>query len=150
MVTVLKNKWWARVITLLFWALAAASMVWWGLRLGGSSAPAQGALAPVAMAAEVPVDPAALARLLGAAPPSAAAPAPGVASRFVLLGVVAGPSNKGAALIAVDGKPGRAYRVGSKIDEGVMLQAVEPRRARLAPDADAAPSLVLEMPPVRK
>jgi general secretion pathway protein C len=150
MVTNSQNKWWSRAITLVFWALAAASLAWWGLRLGSSAKPAQVALAPVAMNAEVSVDPAALARLLGAAAPSAAAPAPGAASRFALLGVVAGPSNKGAALIAVDGKPGRAYRVGSKIDEGVMLQSVEPRRALLGPTADASPSVILEMPLVRK
>jgi general secretion pathway protein C len=150
MVTNSQNKWWSRVITLVFWAMAAASLAWWGLRLGSSAKSAQVALAPVAMNAEVSVDPAALARLLGAAAPSAAAPAPGAASRFALLGVVAGPSNKGAALIAVDGKPGRAYRVGSKIDDGVMLQAVEPRRARLGPAADAPPSVILEMAPARK
>ena len=150
MVTISQIKWWSRAITLVFWAFAAASLAWWGLRLGGSTKPAQVAPAPVTMAAEVTVDPAALARLLGAAAPTAAAPAPGMASRFVLLGVVAERTNKGAALIAVDGKPGRAYRVGSKIDEGVVLQAVEPRRARLGPDATAATSLVLEMPQARK
>jgi general secretion pathway protein C len=67
-----------------------------------------------------------------------------------LVGVVAGRSNKGAALIAVDGKPARAFRVGSKIDEGVVLQAVEPRRARLGSGADAATALTLEMPAPRK
>jgi general secretion pathway protein C len=102
------------------------------------------------MTAEVAVDPASLARLLGAAEPSAAALVPAAASRFVLLGVVAGRSNTGAALIAVDGKPGRAFRVGSKIDQGVVLQAVEPRKVRLGSAADAATTLTLEMPAMRK
>jgi general secretion pathway protein C len=148
MVTNLQNLWWPRVMTLVLWAMAAASMAGWGLRLGGSSKPGQ--VAPVAMTAEVAVDPAALARLLGAAEPSAAALVPAAASRFVLLGVVAGRSNTGAALIAVDGKPGRAFRVGSKIDQGVVLQAVEPRRVRLGSAADAATTLTLEMPAMRK
>ena len=148
MVTNLQNLWWPRVMTLVLWAVAAASMAGWGLRLGGSSKPGQ--VAPVAMTAEVAVDPASVARLLGAAEPSAAALVPAAANRFVLLGVVAGRSNTGAALIAVDGKPGRAFRVGSKIDEGVMLQAVEPRRVRLGSAADAATTLTLEMPAIRK
>lgn len=150
MVTISQSKWWPRAITLVLWAVAAASLAWWGLRLGGTSKPAQAVPVPAATSAEVAVDPAALARLLGAAPPSAAVPAPGAASRFVLLGVVAGRSNKGAALIAVDGKPARAFRVGSKIDEGVVLQGVEPRRARLGLGADAATALTLEMPAPRK
>ncbi len=148
MVTNLQNLWWPRVMTLVLWAVAAASLAGWGLRLGGGLKPGQ--VAPVAMTAEVAVDPASVARLLGAAEPSAAALVPAAASRFVLLGVVAGRSNTGAALIAVDGKPGRAFRVGSKIDEGVMLQAVEPRRARLGSAADAATTLTLEMPAIRK
>ncbi len=105
----------------------------------------------VILAAEAAVDPAAVGRLLGASPVAAAvAPAPGMASRFVLLGVVADRSSQGAALIAVDGKPGRPYRVGSKIDEGIVLQAVEPRKARLGPAAEAETTLVLELPPLKK
>jgi len=89
-----------------------------------------------------------MAKLLGAV--ADAAPAASLSSRFALLGVVAGRSNQGAALISVDGKPGRPYRVGSKIEEGLILQAVEPRRARLAPAADAGTSLMIEMPPLKK
>ena len=150
MVSISQSKWWPRGITLVLWTLAASSLAWWGLRLGGTSKPVQGVPAPSATSAEVAVDPAVLARLLGATSPSAAVPVPGAASRFVLLGVVAGRSNKGAALIAVDGKPARAFRVGSKIDEGVVLQGVEPRRARLGPGTDAATALTLEMPAPRK
>lgn len=150
MVTISQNKWWPRAATLVLWALAAASLAWWGLRLSGPSKPTAVAPVPATTSAEAAVDPAALARLLGAAPASALASVPGAASRFVLVGVVAGRSNKGAALIAVDGKPARAFRVGSKIDEGVVLQAVEPRRARLGSGADAATALTLEMPAPRK
>jgi general secretion pathway protein C len=94
-------------------------------------------------------DPAAVARLLGAAAPAATA-APVAASRFVLLGVMASPSSRGAALIAIDGKPGRAFRVGSKVDEGLVLEAVEPRKARLAQATGTGESMVLEMPVSRK
>lgn len=143
MVTNWQSKWRSRSITLAVWALAAGSVVWWGLRLAASPQPV--AVPPqAATVTETVVDTDAVARLLGGA---AVVDAPAaVASRFVLLGVVAGRSSQGAALISVDGKPGRPYRVGSKIEEGVFLQAVEPRRARLAPAASAPASVVLEMP----
>lgn len=151
MLTNLQNRWWPRAGTLAIWFLAAASATWWALRLAGPVRPAVMVPPAVTLAAEAAVDPTAVGRLLGASPVAAAvAPAPGMASRFVLLGVVADRSSQGAALIAVDGKPGRPYRVGSKIDEGIVLQAVEPRKARLGPAAEAETTLVLELPPLKK
>jgi general secretion pathway protein C len=95
-------------------------------------------------------DPVAVARLLGAAPAVAsAAPSPTLASRFTLVGVVASRSHKGAALIAVDGKPAKPFRVGAAVDEGIVLQSVEPRRAVLA-SSDGSPALTLELPPLKK
>jgi general secretion pathway protein C len=90
----------------------------------------------------------AVARLLGAAPAVASA-APSLASRFTLIGVVASRSQKGAALIAVDGKPAKPFRVGAAIDEGIVLKSVEARRAVLA-GADGSPALTLELPPLKK
>ncbi len=59
-------------------------------------------------------------------------------------------SSQGAALIAVDGKPGRPYRVGSKIEDGLILQSVDVRRAMLGPASGSDVSLTLEMPPLKK
>ena len=143
-----QSSWMVRLVTLAFWAMAAASLTWWGLRLWGGAAP----VAPVAQtvaASTAVADPAALARLLGAAPATTAA-APVAVNRFILLGVMASPSRQGAALIAVDGKPARAYRVGSKVDEGLVLEAVEPRKARLAHVSGAGEPMTIEMPAARK
>ena len=138
--------WWVRFVTMVVWAAAAASVVWWGLRVGGGASQAPSS-APLPAVAPAPVaDQAAVARLLGAVAPAGPAMAPVAANRFVLLGVVASPSKLGSALIAVDGKPGRAYRVGSKVDDGLMLEAVEPRKVRLAPVAGAGEPIFLEMP----
>jgi hypothetical protein len=52
----------------------------------------------------------------------------------------------GAALLAVDGKPARPYRVGSRIDEGTVLQSVGPRHVVLAASADGTALQRLEMP----
>jgi general secretion pathway protein C len=96
--------------------------------------------------------PVAVARLLGANPVAASpagAPTASLASRFNLLGVVAARSHSGAALIAVDGKPPRPYRVGSAIEEGLVLQSVQRRRAVLAASAGGPAVLTLELPPAK-
>lgn len=138
--------WWSRGVTLVVWALAAASAAWWGLRITGLSQPLRMVPAPLFVANDIGVDAPAVARALGAVAAADAPAPPAAASRFALLGVVASRSSQGAALIAVDGKPGRAYRVGSKVEDGLVLQAVEPRRARLAPVSGPGAALVLEMP----
>lgn len=147
MVTNTHSRWATRLGTLVLWAAAGASVVYWGLRL--SSRPS-GMSAPVAAAAPAAVDADALARLLGASPAAAvakpAAPAP--ASRFALLGVLSGrASGGGAALIAMDGKPARPYRVGAQVDAGLVLQSLGPRQAALGASMDGPTTVRLEMPP---
>lgn len=139
-----QSQWGLRLATFSVWALAAASAVYWGLKF--VAAP-QAAAVAVPEAKAVPADPARTALLLGAVPAVAtAAPVVSVASRFALVGVVAGVSHAGAALIAVDGKPAKPYRVGSVVEDGYVLQSVAPRRAVLAEAMDAAPALTLELP----
>ena len=139
-----------RLATLMLWLLAAGSCVYWGLRLAPRPAPA--AVAPPARQMFA-ADPAAIARLLGASPASAfaaAQPTASLASRFNLLGVVASRSNQGAALIAVDGKPARPYRVGAAIDEGLVLQSVQGRKAVIAANAGGPAVLTLELPAIKR
>lgn len=143
MVTNTFSPWGVRLGTLALWALAGASTVYWGLRLS-ASAPAL----PVAAAAPDPVAPdaQALARLLGAGPVAAAA-APAAASRFVLVGVLAGTaSGGGAALIAIDGKPAKPYRIGGELEPGLVLQSLGRSQARLGPSVGGDTSLALDMP----
>ena len=141
----LDDAWTVRGATFALWALAAASAVAWGLKLGGQARPlAVPAPPPRAVAA---VDPTALARLLGGAPSAAASPAaaPSFASRFRLVGVAAGAeSGGGAAVISVDGKPARPYRVGASLEEGVVLRSVHARQAVLATGTG---QVTLELPP---
>jgi general secretion pathway protein C len=106
--------------------------------------------APRAVAA---ADAAAIARLLGSTPAAAvqSAPAASLASRFQLVGVVAGArSGGGAAVLSVDGKPARPYRVGTSIDDGLVLQSVQGRTATLAATPDGPAVLTLELPPLRQ
>lgn len=145
MVTNTYGRWAPRLATLLLWALAGATAVYWGLKLSASP----GGTAPAAAAPEpVVTDTQALARLLGASPVLAAAEAaPSAASRFMLIGVLAGTaSGGGAALIAVDGKPAKPYRVGANVEPGLVLQSLGKGAARLGASMDGATTLALEMP----
>ena len=150
MLTTPPSRWAVQGASFALWALAAASAVAWGFKL---SAPASSASAVQAggRGAVVP-DPAAIARLLGASPLPAAGAAPqvNVASRFNLVGVVSRPSRTGIALISVDGKPAKPFRVGSSIDEGFVLQSVEGRRANIGPTPQGPAALTLELPQVRR
>ncbi len=142
MVTNSHSIWGVRLTTLVIWALAAASAAYWGLRLSASGTDLTTAAAPPAASAP---DAQAMARLLGAV--AAPVPVAAASSRFALVGVLAGRSSGGgAALIAVDGKPAKPYRVGAVIDTGLVLQSLGPRQARLGASAEGPASLTLEMP----
>ncbi len=154
MTTILRSHshspWSVRLGTLALWAAAGASVVFWGLRL---SAPAAGPAAPVAPAvAPIAPDAQALARVLGALPLAAqATPAVQLSSRFALIGVLSGrASGGGAALIAVDGKPAKPFRVGATVDEGLVVQALGPRQAQLGPALGEPATLTLDMPLLKR
>jgi general secretion pathway protein C len=150
MLTPTPATWTVRGATFALWALAAGSAALWGLKLGGDSAPALAPLPPAR--AVMTADPGAVARLLGGAPAMAGAPAeqPTLASRFQIVGVVAGErSGGGAAVISVDGRPARPYRVGARIDEGLVLQSVRGRTASIGASMTTPPVLTLELPALR-
>jgi len=125
------------------WALAAASVVFWGLRL---AAPPESAAPPALVSSPLAVDPAEVAKSFGATTAPMVSLTPDAGSRFVLLGVVADGDQQGAALVAVDGKPPRPYRVGQQMGDGYVLQSVDLRVAKLGAGADTPTLLTLQMP----
>jgi len=140
---------WARLSAFVIWSLVAATAVFWALRL--SARPLQAPAYAVAVGKSVPIR-GDLTRLFGAAPIVAVMPesVPEASSRFKLVGVMAPKSNAsasghGLALIAVDGKPARAYAVGSQLDSDLVLQSVSMRSASLGP-AQGNRSVLLELP----
>jgi general secretion pathway protein C len=107
------------VSVLLFAALCAITAVW-ALQLLAPRAP----IAPVGAVAQAqpPVDLAAAGGLFGGAPQpvQAAAAAP---SNVQVAGVVAaGP--RSVALLAVDGKPARAFALGETVGDGLRVRSV--------------------------
>ena len=114
----------ARLSAFVIWALVAATAVFWGLRLFVTAPQTPPGAVAVGDATAVRVD---LSRLLGAAPVAPVAAAAEASSRFRLLGIMApraglAGSAQGVALIAVDGKMARAYRVGAALDAELVLQ----------------------------
>ncbi len=148
MVSTLQSRWAVAGSTFVLWALVAASAVYWGLKL---TARAGAVAAPVAVRTPPPADPVAVARLLGSSPKGPeGVPVASVSSRFVLTGVVASRNRQGAALIAVDGKPAKPFGVGAAVEEGLVLQSVEGRRAVLAATMEGPATVTLELPATRK
>lgn len=138
-------RWHAPLATTGLWALAAGAAVFWALRL---ASPTDAVAAAATMPRpSVAADSDSVARLLGVLPESRTAPvAPEAASRFALSGVVADPSKQGAALISIDGKPPRPFRVGSIVGESYVLQSVGLRSATLGMHADGPAAFTLQLP----
>ena len=128
----------------------AATAVFWGLRLLVRPPPAPAHAVAVGESGALRGD---LSRLLGAAAGggrgnAAAAPEAGVALRLLGRdGRQAARRLPGVALIAVDGKPAKAYPVGARLDGELVLQAVSLRTASIGP-AQGSPALTLELPPL--
>jgi general secretion pathway protein C len=141
------HRWWLRGATFSVAALAAASATFWGLKL---SAPV---FLPPSITAQAPSleasDNQAWVRLLGGQKADASPTPEAVdvsSTRFKLLGVVADANRQGHALIATDGKAAKPYRVGSPVEDGLILQSVSPRSAELARSREAPTGMTLELP----
>jgi general secretion pathway protein C len=143
------QKWTIGLANFAVWALAAFAAVFWATKV--LQPPTSGSLVPVATVAAASADPVPMVRVLGktttVTPPAATQQAAAIdpASRFSLVGVVAGRGNTGVALLSVDGKPPRPYRVGANIDDSHVLRAVDKRSATLSRGA-SAPGFSIELP----
>ena len=138
--------WSTRILTLAISALAAASVVYWSLKVWGLSTPSM----PSAVLVEsMPAASSqAIARALGGgmAPVVAASTSVPAASRYSLIGVVAGRIRAGAALISIDGQDAKPVRVGNLVDNDMVLESVNGRQAVLASSTGSATKMTLEMP----
>lgn len=144
----------ARLSAFVIWALVAATAVFWGLRLFVRAPAAPTYAVPVGDAVAARGD---LTRLLGSAPVAAPAmaAAPAASARFRLLGIAAPKyaaagavsAGHGVALIAVDGKMPKAYAVGARLDDDLVLQSVSLRTVSIASPKSGAPTITLELPP---
>ena len=133
--------------TLLVWALVAYSAVAFVLRWEGGDAPVESAAAGADTGRRqgLPeIEATAVSKALGAAPVQYADA--GLTNRWVLVGVMDGGPSHGVALLSVDGKPAKPYRLGQTVSDGLVVVGTGPRKAELGPQLGAAPTLVLELP----
>jgi general secretion pathway protein C len=141
----------ARLSAFVIWSLVAATAVFWALRFAAAPAAVPPYAVAVSKSVVVRGD---LTRLFGA-PVRVAAVAgatPEAPSRFKLLGVMAPRSpaaqaeeGRGVALIAIDGKPAKAYPIGARVDGDLVVQSVGLRTAAIG-TAQGARSVLLELP----
>lgn len=143
MMTLSRSRLTVSVLTLVVWLLAAASLGFWVTKI--SAGRQASAALPAPLMSVMAPDSLAVGRMLGAVAATQPATAT-LASRFSLQGVVAGSPGGGAALIAIDGQPAKPFRVGSPVEEGLMLQSAFARQARLAESRDGPAVLTLDMP----
>jgi general secretion pathway protein C len=137
-----------RLAALGVWMLVAACAAFWGLKLfvRPAAVPPQTSTVPTVQALRGD-----LTRLLGAEPePQDNTPVPvAAAARFRLIGVVAPRSPQaaaeGLALIAVDGKPPKAYRVGAAVEGDLVLQRVRARGADLGARGSSTAAVALDV-----
>lgn len=131
------------LVTGALWCAAALSAGYWALQFPSSpvilGAPVTAATEGASAQASTQLQ-----RALGAtAVAMSDAPETG---RLQLLGVIAGISGQGSALIAVDAQTPKAYRVGQAVGEGLVLQNLSPKGAQLGATVDGPRLQVLQLP----
>lgn len=133
--------------------MVGASVVYWGLQF---FAPHQSVPIETQVAVPKSIQRGDLTRIFGPdeAPASAEQASPPPDKRFTLVGVVAPraragsqAAREGIALISIDSKPAKAYRVGAIVDGDIIVQAVNARSAALGPKGGAA-TVSLDIPPL--
>ncbi len=144
---------WSRGLSWSVWALVGASVVYWGLQF---FAPHQSVPLETQVAVPKSIQRGDLTRIFGPdeAPISSEQATPAPDKRFTLVGVVAPraragsqAAREGIALISIDSKPAKAYRVGAIVDGDTLVQVVNARSVALGPKGGAA-TVSLEIPPL--
>ena len=138
------NSWTLRLFTLLIWLLASLCAAYWAFKFV-TTKPVE---ATAALAAPtVVVDAKAVAKLLGATDNIAAKAVNTPAStKFVLFGLANSAGGQGVALIALDGKPAKPYRVGSMVADNLVLKSISKTGVMLASSLQAPDGVTLELP----
>ncbi len=138
------NSWTLRLFTLMIWLAVGLCAAYWVFKFV-TTKPVEATAAVLAPA--VVVDSKAVAKLLGATDNVAAKPASVVTStKFVLFGLAGTARGQGVALIALDGKPAKPYRVGSLVADDLVLKSISKTGVILATSTSAADGVTLELP----
>ncbi len=142
----------SRIFAFLVWAACAFGLAFWGLRWLAKPLPVPDYSSAVSMVNAPRSD---MTRLLTAPETAASATEPAsdqsaLAARIQLIGLMAAPSGQGAgvALLTVDGKPAKAFRVGQMVDGEHVILAITKQGVNigLPNDANAATAAAVTLP----
>ena len=138
------NSWTLRLFTLLIWLLVGLCAAYWAFKFA-TTKPVE---ATAALAApSLVVDTKVVGKLLGATDIVAVKAVNKAAStKFVLFGLAKSAGNQGFALIALDGKPAKPYRVGSLVADDLLLKSISKTGVILATSLKSTDGVTLELP----
>jgi general secretion pathway protein C len=138
------NTWTLRLFTFIVWAAVGLCAAYWAFKFV-TTKPVEATAAVAAPA--VVVDTKAIAKLLGATD-SVANQGIYIASKvkLSLFGLATSPTGQGIALIAIEDKPAKPYRVGAKVTDDLVLKSISKVDAVLAASATAPDGPKLELP----
>jgi general secretion pathway protein C len=115
------NSWTLRLFTLLIWLLVGLCAAYWAFKFATTKTVEA---TTTQSTPTVVVDSKAVGRLLGATDTIAVKAVNTLSStKFVLFGMANSVRGQGYALIALDGKPARPYRVGSMVADNLLLKS---------------------------
>lgn len=140
------------LITALLWCAAAASVVFWVLQFPQEKPAWSVSEVPVggATTADIPAKESDPGWRVWGVKGRLPEPALAASGRYQLWGVVADASGRGSALIAIDGQPPKAYRVGQALSEGVYLQSLSQRQAQIGVRPEGPSLFALTLPSTDK
>jgi general secretion pathway protein C len=148
MSTASRSPWALYLLTFFAALLAAASAAYWVLGLVDLADQTQPRASVLQSPAAIGTKD--LARALGGDLAQQAqgpeGPSASLTTQYQLLGVVAGPVGKGYALLLVDGAPPKAYSVGAVLADGLVLQSVSARGAKIGSSLQGGTSMELSLP----
>jgi general secretion pathway protein C len=138
------NSWTLRLFTLLIWLLVGLCAAYWAFKFATTKTVEA---TTTQSTPTVVVDSKAVGRLLGATDTIAVKALNTLAStKFVLFGLANSVGEQGYALIALDGKPARPYRVGSLVADGLLLKSISKNGVILASSLKSPDGVTLELP----
>jgi general secretion pathway protein C len=138
------NSWTLRLFTLLIWLLVGLCAAYWAFKFATTKTVEATATQSTPT---VVVDSKAVGRLLGATDTIAVKAVNTLAStKFVLFGMANSVRGQGYALIALDGKPARPYRVGSMVADNLLLKSISKNGVILASSLKSPDGVTLELP----
>ncbi len=138
------NTWTLRLFTFLVWAAVGLCAAYWAFKFV-TTKPVE-ATAAIATPPVV-VDTKAIAKLLGATD-TIASQAINTPSKvkLSLFGLATSSTGHGIALIAIEDKPAKPYRVGAKVTDDLVLKSISKVDAVLAASSSAPDGPKLELP----